>query len=124
MHVSSKALQPQMIPRSSGDFGDPSFNILQLSSPPLAAGDEVPVAASSEACHLVTSTQIPEGKWGQSTGLLDVRTSWTAWRVWPAPLAVGLLIRAFYIIIFIPYLIIWECYLHCYINVLHVLDDL
>ena len=25
---------------------------------------------------------------------------------------------------FIPYIIIWECYLHCYINVLHVLDDL
>ena len=34
------------------------------------------------------------------------------------------LIRAFYIIIFIPYIILLECYLHCYINVLHVLDDL
>ena len=39
-------------------------------------------------------------------------------------LSLGELIRAFYIIIFIPYIIIWECYLHCYINVLHVLDDL
>ena len=35
-----------------------------------------------------------------------------------------LLIRAFYIIIFIPYIIILECYMHCYINVLHVLDEL
>ena len=35
------------------------------------------------------------------------------------------LIRAFYIIIFIPYIILLECYLHCYIDVLHVfLDDL
>ena len=25
---------------------------------------------------------------------------------------------------FIPYIIIWECYMHCYVNVLHVLDDL
>ena len=39
-------------------------------------------------------------------------------------LSLGELIHAFYIIIFIPYIIIWECYLHCYINVLHVLDDL
>ena len=33
-------------------------------------------------------------------------------------------IHAFYIIIFIPHFIIWECYMHCYIDVLHVLDDL
>ena len=39
-------------------------------------------------------------------------------------LSLGELILAFYIIIFIPYVIIWECYMHCYINVLHVLDDL
>ena len=39
-------------------------------------------------------------------------------------LSLGELIRAFYIIIFITYIIIWECYLHCYIDVLHVLDDL
>ena len=34
-------------------------------------------------------------------------------------LSLGELIRAFYISI-----IIWECYMHFYINVLHVLDDL
>ena len=39
-------------------------------------------------------------------------------------LSLGELIRAFYIIIFIPYITIWECYMHCYITVLHVLDDL
>ena len=39
-------------------------------------------------------------------------------------LSLGELIRAFYIIIFISYAIILECYLHCYIDVLHVLDDL
>ena len=39
-------------------------------------------------------------------------------------LSLGELIRAFYIIIFIPYIILLECYLHCYISVLHVLEDL
>ena len=39
-------------------------------------------------------------------------------------LSLGELIRAFYIIIFIPYIILLECYLHCYVDVLHVLDDL
>ena len=39
-------------------------------------------------------------------------------------LSLGELIRAFYIINFITYIIVWECYLHCYINVLHVLDNL
>ena len=33
-------------------------------------------------------------------------------------------IRPFYIIIFITYIILLECYLHYYINILHVLDDL
>ena len=39
-------------------------------------------------------------------------------------LSLGELIRAFYIIIYTSHIIILECYMHCYINVLHVLDDL
>ena len=39
-------------------------------------------------------------------------------------LSLGELIRAFYIIISIYCIIILECHLHCYIDVLHVLDDL
>ena len=36
----------------------------------------------------------------------------------------GPMIRAFYIIIFTSYIIILECYWHCYIIFLHFLDDL
>ena len=36
----------------------------------------------------------------------------------------GVVIRAFYIIIYTTFIIILGCYLHCYIIILYVLDDL
>ena len=70
------------------------------------------------------STQVLAGpflKWGSSRICVDsCRGRCGA----PECLCDCLVIRAFYIIIFISYIIIWECYMNCYINVLHVLDDL
>ena len=81
---------------------------------PMQAGKSAAAPRSAEPQGVLPRSRINSAGVDKVRYLASAETNeHGATRMEPA----GSLIRAFYIIIFIPYIIILECYLHCYIVV-------